>query len=155
MPLHTWVPGVLTADDMNNYIRDVLEGMATWTPFTTTWGSSGTTPGLGNGSLLASHAFLGSTVHFYISLTMGSTTTYGTGYWTFTLPYAAVSGPVQLVPAQMQETGVGQHVGIARIASGASAVPIYTTGGLAIGATVPFTFGDTDNLSLAGTYRRA
>ena len=54
--------------------------------YTPTWSSSGTLPVLGNGSITAKYHQAGNLVAVAINLTMGSSTTYGTGYWRFSLP---------------------------------------------------------------------
>lgn len=59
-----------------------------WVAYTPTW-SAPTPPSLGNGSIEAAHHRVGNTVKVRMTLSMGSTTTYGAGGWTFTLPFQA------------------------------------------------------------------
>jgi len=64
-----------------------------WTAYTPTWTASGTAPARGNGTLQGSYSKTGRTVHVRIALYAGSTTTFGTGDYKFSLPFAAnVSG---------------------------------------------------------------
>jgi len=58
---------------------------ATYTP---SWTASGTAPSLGNGTLNGSYSRIGNLVSVQLDLTLGSTTTQGTGYWIFSLPVA-------------------------------------------------------------------
>ena len=67
---------------------------AGWNAYTTTWGAQVTAPSLGNGILDARYTQRGKTVTFSIELTTGSTTTYGTGIYTFTLPVASRAIPI-------------------------------------------------------------
>lgn len=55
--------------------------------YTPAWTSAGTQPSLGNGSLTGNYAYLGSRlIYARIFLSMGSTTTFGTGAYFLTLP---------------------------------------------------------------------
>lgn len=62
-----------------------------WSTYTPTWsGQTGTPPALGNGSMSARYFQIGKIVHFWIKITGGTTTTFGSGTlgYTFTLPVA-------------------------------------------------------------------
>ncbi len=54
--------------------------------YTPVWGSSGTQPAIGNGTILGSYATAGQLVFFTIYMLGGSTTTGGTGNYSLTLP---------------------------------------------------------------------
>src|SRR5579864_7885838 len=62
--------------------------MGAWASYTPSWTGSSTNPSLGNGSLTGRYTQIGKVVLFSVVLTAGSTTTYGSGFWTFTLPIA-------------------------------------------------------------------
>lgn len=89
----TWVTGeVVSAAQMNAEIRDAVTGVqAAWTAYTPTWTAATTNPVLGNGSIDAATQRIGKNLLLAISLTMGSTTTYGSGQWRLTLPVAPKS----------------------------------------------------------------
>lgn len=79
--------------DLINVTTDISQSMDTidalgdaWTTYTPSWGSTGTPPALGNGTLLGRYKKLGKTVDVNIVLTLGSTSTVGTGGWTLFLP---------------------------------------------------------------------
>lgn len=95
----TWVVGeVVSAAIMNQEIRDQFNEMfAAWTTYTPTWSSSGTAPAIGNGTLSGRYMKIGRTVFVNINVIFGSTTTYGTGNYSFTLPAQAVSSGVAVV----------------------------------------------------------
>lgn len=57
-----------------------------WTSYTPSWTSAGTQPALGNGVLAGKYRITGKTVELVVSVVFGSTTTWGTGQWYFTLP---------------------------------------------------------------------
>ncbi|MGH3659016.1 MAG: hypothetical protein ACRDUA_20375, partial [Micromonosporaceae bacterium] len=60
----------------------------TWATYVPTWTAVTTNPTLGNGVLQGRWMRSGSTVRVQVYLRMGSTTTYGSGFWRFALPSA-------------------------------------------------------------------
>lgn len=65
--------------------------LASYTP---TWATTGTAPDIGNGTLAGRYARVkDDLVFFYVSFRAGTTTTFGTGSWSFSLPFN-VSQPV-------------------------------------------------------------
>lgn len=92
------IPTVNTGDEIDDswgnlvgervtYHDAVLEELlADWEEYAPSWLGSGTNPAIGNGSLRGFYKQLGSTVHFQMYLTLGSTSTLGTGNWSFTPP---------------------------------------------------------------------
>ena len=62
-----------------------------WQSYTVSWTASTTNPAIGNGTLIGRYTQIGKTVMGTISLVMGSTTTYGSGGWYFSLPKAVAS----------------------------------------------------------------
>jgi hypothetical protein len=61
-----------------------------WTAYTSTWLGQTANPAIGNGFLQAKYTVIGKAVHVQIIIGCGSTTTYGTGIWGFTLPLPVV-----------------------------------------------------------------
>lgn len=59
--------------------------------YTPVWGSTGTAPGLGNGTLVGDYSQDDRYVDFECFLTLGSTSTVGTGSYSLTAPVAAAS----------------------------------------------------------------
>lgn len=88
----TWTsPYVVTAADLNTEIRDALTGIqAAWTAYTPAWTAATTNPTLGNGTITGNYWQVGKTIHGRIVLTIGSTTTLGSGAYSFGLPAAAL-----------------------------------------------------------------
>lgn len=65
--------------------------LGAWTSYTVSWTTAGTQPVLGNGTVVGGYVRIGKIVRFRILLTLGSTSTVGTGGWIFDLPVAATS----------------------------------------------------------------
>lgn len=149
----TWANGTLSATDLNTHLRDQLNSAGTWTAYTPSWTSSGTAPALGNGTAAGAYVQLGDTIHFYATVTMGSTSTYGTGAYFLSMPFVAVSGPTQTLAANFQ--GATGYIGAAVLYSGAGSAYLYVSGGTNVGPTAPFTFANGHSISMSGTYRKA
>jgi hypothetical protein len=77
---------VLTADSST---ATGLKYTGDWISYTPVWGVvSGTAPTIGNGNLVGAYRRIGSVVDFYINMTAQSTTTFGSGSYTWSLPVA-------------------------------------------------------------------
>ena len=57
-----------------------------WQSYTVSWTAESTNPAIGNGTLIGRYTQIGKTVMGSIYLICGSTTTYGSGAWSFGLP---------------------------------------------------------------------
>lgn len=74
---------ILTADSAES---TGMKWTGTWISYTPTWGIvSGTAPTIGNGSIIGGYRRIGNQVDFWIALTYGSTSTYGSGTQPYTL----------------------------------------------------------------------
>jgi len=159
----TWVVGeVVSAALMNQEIRDQFNSMlGAWTSYTPTWTSS-TPPTLGNGTLLGRYMKIGRTCITEIHLTTGSSTTYGSGNYNWTLPFTAASaGIAQIGSAQLLgPTGV-RWVGQIVISSGvnncSAFFPISATNTRTdfLTATSPETLASTSQVRLCFLYETA
>ena len=66
------------------------------TSFTPVWTASGTAPSFGNSTVYANWSKSGSRISVVYDITFGSTATYGTGYWMFSLPETDIGLPVDV-----------------------------------------------------------
>jgi hypothetical protein len=133
---------------------DLVNGTAA-TAYTPNWSSTGTAPSLGNGTLTGQYTRNGNLVSFTIAFVAGSTTTFGTGSWFFSLPFASnVTG--QTFTGFLARTGVVDYVlnSTPATAGNANIFPAYLTGGGAarLTATQPITWQSGDYLYMSGTY---
>jgi hypothetical protein len=116
------------------------------------WGAATTAPELGNGTLVYDIDVSSGMAALTMTLTAGSSTTFGTGVWSFSNFVAAgqpiVARTMTIGPVLMFDSGVTFRVGICRIAAGSSMVYCYVdSGGAGVGSTVPFTWSSGDYLS--------
>lgn len=152
----TWTPGeIVSAAKMNTEVRDFAAGLqATWDIYVPT--VTGTTdPSIGNGVLTGRYLRLGKTIICTIVMQMGSTTTYGSGTWTITLPVASVwasqtdvsMGSAHLFDTSATARKTGQVFNV-----GQSTVQIVTDSATLVGTAVPWTWATGDVLSLDLVY---
>lgn len=74
----------LLAVDLNTATQQ-----SAWTAYTPAWTSSGTAPVLSNGTVVGYYAKVGRLVTVKIEQNSGSSTTFGTGFYSWSLPVAA------------------------------------------------------------------
>ncbi|MGW0785746.1 hypothetical protein [Streptomyces sp. NPDC002913] len=157
-----WVVGeVVSATVMNTEIRDQFNSMFdAWTTYTPTWTGATTNPVLGNGAITGRYIKWGRTVIASVQITMGSTTTYGSGAYTIGVPFPAASATVAYIGSARlsgTDTWLG-HVLLGQGATGAtatfSATATNTRGGNMSG-TVPETLAAGAILRFTITYQSA
>lgn len=138
---HTGIPGVGGGGSLG-----------AWTSHSPTWTTSGTAPSIGNGTLTARYKALdANTYAYYLYLTFGSTTTAGSGTWTFTLPFTPITGRNQLLAGYIFDSGTDHKIAVARLTGGSATIPdVCPEGGNVITSTVPMTWASGDALILQG-----
>lgn len=115
--------------------------------YTPVWTGAGSNPVLNNGTLTGEWSQIGPLVFFSIILTAGSTTTFGTGAWAFTLPASASSGQ------GAAQTYNGTYAPAFWTVATATTIQVYS--GAALDATTPFAWGTGDVLWITGFFVRA
>ncbi len=137
-----------------------------WTSYTPTW-EAATPPAIGNGTITGAYKVIGKTCFVRGRITMGSTTTYGSGDWSIGLPVAAINAYAIQIPASLLDgsSGTGWYnalmngaVALNTISSQilANLPPSFggsTAGG--ISSIFPFTWGSGDALYFNGSYEIA
>lgn len=134
-----------------------------YSSYTPTWGATGVAPALGNGVSQGRYVQVGKLVHFMMDFNPGSTSTFGTGNYTFSLPVTA--------SVAMQGAPLGSIYAEDLSASAFSmAFPIlassttfnmqyvatWPTGVQALyGQTAPWTWATGDTIWVCGTYEAA
>jgi hypothetical protein len=126
-----------------------------WTAYTPSWTSTGTAPAIGNGSLVGAYRIDGKTLFIRLRMVAGSTTTFGTGSWSFSLPagVTSVTGTQQYITARgVDVSASANYSGSGRVVSAATAIEgIHIGSGTAfISNTTPFTWANTDEFHMTG-----
>lgn len=129
----------------------------TLSSYTPTWGSSGTAPAIGNGILEGQYLFIAAklvwvTIHFKA----GSTSTFGTGFYNFSLPPGVTVNAVHhylagfLFDSSAGDTG--NYVCGGRAAANGTTVDRCYVQANRVGATAPMTFAVNDEIGLSGVF---
>jgi hypothetical protein len=145
-----------------NIIRDDLNLIGgAWSTYTPTWTGATTNPVLGNGTIAGRYKLIGDkTCHVQIKLTMGTTTTYGSGNWLFSLPSGtnqetAALFPIGVAMAQDASAGPARYTGTVEVSSSTAVLVMNNATGAGMTATVPFTWASTDVLYFSFMYELA
>lgn len=144
-----------------NQLRDALNVLGDpWTAYTPTWTGSVADPVKHNGTIVGAYMRTDSLVIGRITITMGSTTTYGTGGWSLSLPVAPVSGSGRpLMVGTATDTGTGDYPLFGVIVGSTLLLrTLPTTAGnplTAVTSAVPHTWANTDVLTINYTYEAA
>lgn len=121
--------------------------------YTPTWGANVSNPTLGNGSLAGAYLKIGKLVVVSIQLTFGSTTTAGSGVYTFTLPGTAASAG-SFWGLALDSGGARNYTTVGYF-SDSTHIAGYAEGGNFVGNTQPFTWANGDSWQLTGIYFEA
>lgn len=131
----------------------------TWiepTAYACAWTATSSNPAIGNGTLRSYYSQRGGVVQVWLALTAGSTTTFGSGVWLFSLPVTPATYPRFTVgPAQMLDAGTADYTGVARLDASVPNFRVIYSGGGAVSSSVPHTWASTDVLALSLAYLAA
>lgn len=126
--------------------------------YTPSWVSTGVQPAIGNGQINGRFARSGKFVFFEVNIIMGTTTTFGTGDYHFTLPSTfRINSQLGSVwgAARALDTGVANRGGqVMGIAGGVQDRIRCLNPGLTTfwGAASPHAWGNADELIIMGEY---
>lgn len=139
---------------------DALEVTPTYTNYagSLAWVGSGGNPAIGNGVIEAKYIAYGKMIHYYGKILMGSTTTFGVGTWSISLPVAkAASSNTPVGTAWLRDaTGNDFHAFCYSAATNEFLMRGHTDGAnTAVGVTTPFTWANTDWFSWSLMYEAA
>lgn len=154
----TWVAGeTVTAALMNTHVRDNLKAIGdAWTAYTPTWSSDTTQPSIGNGSISGAFLNAGKLTLFRISLTIGSTTTFGTGNYRLSAPSNDVDGVRWPIGQAMIRDSSAADIRVWPVISTAAGTntiqPLNPTSGTFWVQGTPFTLANGDEVRVYGMY---
>ncbi len=158
----TWVVGeVVSAALLNQELRDQFNSMfAAWTSYTPTWTAATSNPVLGNGTLVGRHIKWGRTDIYDITLVMGSTTTYGSGGYSFDAPATSANAGTTFV-GNVQLSAASRWAGQNLIIPNASTMTVFLSTSNAnptltpMTGSTPVTLASTNQLRITGMYETA
>jgi hypothetical protein len=140
----------------------VGSGLLAWTSYTPTIGGAGWA--LGNATVTGLYCQLGKTVQFAIRVVFGSTSTFGAGRPTLSLPVTATSaaGNFDFLTdvAYFDNSATLRYLGAADFSTTSVDLFVWGSAGtyvssLGVTSAVPFTWASTDVIYVSGTYEAA
>lgn len=137
----------------NNYYSylDSPFGFPSAFSYSPTWTSaSNPQPAIGNGSLSGRYIISGKSIRLIMSFTAGTTTTFGTGVWSFSLPVTSAGGFERLGTSRIPDSSTGtQYVRLITILTGATTMTYFIEDGTSnnqLTSAVPMTWATGDAL---------
>jgi hypothetical protein len=138
---------------------ETIEGGSVVASYAVSWTAASVNPAIGNGTLNGRYFLSGRFCDVVVNLQMGSTTTFGSGVYSFSLPFASAAaglnrlGVADLIDAS---TGLRLFYGITLVA-GASVITYFLTGAAVaqLSPTVPWTWASGDVLRFQFSYEIA
>jgi len=96
-----------------SYLEGIREAGDPWSSYAPSWTSTGTNPAIANGSIVGAYATVGQLVVARFAITIGSTTTVGSGVYTISLPVAANAAYANMAigSAMMLDTSATSYYG--------------------------------------------
>lgn len=138
-----------------------------WTDYNVNWTAT-TNPSIGNGTISGKYMQIGKTFFVRILVSMGSTTTFGTGNWFFSTPSTVSSSTyyINVSPlgiALMEDAGTQLYSGIVMFFDTTKVIIRYQTvsssvvvlGASNVSSTTPFTWGSGDKFGIQFIYEAA
>jgi hypothetical protein len=147
--------GPALGEDLALAIEATLSAIGSWVEFgSVAWTASSVNPALGNGTLTAHYARIGSTVLYKGAVVAGGTTTFGTGYWIFSLPVAGTLGNRNVGVAALHDSSAStaDRAGALEFLS-STTFRVVANG--RVDATTPFTWASGDSLQWLLAYEAA
>ena len=130
-----------------------------WQAYTVSWTATTTNPSIGNGTLVGRYTQIGKTIMGNILLICGSTTTFGSGNWRFSLPKISASSNMPFMGHfAILDSGTCFYVGTILIDNGCAYFEKVRRDGDGYGAfssTLPHVWAVNDELQIAFTYETA
>lgn len=124
--------------------------------YTPVWTSTGTAPAIGNGVLDGYYNLNGRNIHLLAHMLCGSTTTYGTGPYRWSAPFASTGGGDTIGAALIEDSGtMWVPSSVCKISNTLKIINGYAINGASvgeIGQTVPMTWAVNDDIWLTIEY---
>ena len=150
---------MIKLDEILNKIKPFVAGwIGTPASYTPTWSAASVNPSLGNGTLTGQYTLRGKLCLVRIRLVIGSTTTLGTGNWSFSLPLTSANNGLEALGwARCRDTGANNYLRMAAIAANSAVLTTFSqldnaTNVNAVDAANPFSWGANDYLDLQIEY---
>ena len=133
----------------------IAAAIGPWTAYTPIWTGASTNPVIGNGTITGYWRRIGDSIEIMIELLPGSSTTFGSGAWGFSLPPGLTidltkTTSSNILGAMQVNPGALTYVLEVRVGSVANTLGAYTSSGW-LSSMVPATWGTASSLDLRAT----
>lgn len=140
-------------DDTTDRWRLVAHEQGAAIAYTCAWTAVSVNPAIGNGSLAANYTIIGDRCFLEILITMGSTTTYGTGAWRLSLPVAATASVAVGMTGRFRDASVPAFFMIMATLQTTTTFSMATESSTVTDASSPFVWAVNDTIHISGEYR--
>lgn len=152
--------GLVNADVATNAAIALSKLAGSWTSYTPTWTTSGTAPSAGNANFYGKYIQVGKLVMTQVRFVAGSTTTFGTGAFSFSLPVAIGASGFQAFGSGYIYDNSASSLWTTTVAAsvGGGAQSYVTGAGGAFqvgGASAPFAWAVNDEINMSFFYEAA
>lgn len=149
-------PQFITAAFWKTEVTDRWTNLySAWTSYTSSWTAANSNPSVGNGTLTAAYKRndVAKTVQIRLRLVTGSSTGYGSGAWSFSLPSGLAPSSFETLSAHVLDASSANRWAAVCYLSGANGIErIAVDASLGVSATNPMTWAINDQLLISGTY---
>lgn len=158
LPAAPLIPQSVLQTTTDAWYNILLAFSDVWSTYTPAWTASGTAPSLGNGTISGRYAQVRKLVFCTGILTMGSTTTFGTGVWSVSLPVTAATANNGIYVGQAflfdNSVTANRRSGCQAIVT-ATTASAFAGGGGQIAPAAPFTWAVSDKWAWTLFYEAA
>lgn len=124
----------------------IAASLGAWTSYTPALTSSGSAPSVGNGTIAGKYRYVDwKTIISEANLTVGSTTSFGTGVLFLSTPQTAVAALTGGGTWHLVDIGVQEYCGVSKIETTTTYRLVIAAGG-SVSGTTPFSIGTADVL---------
>ena len=130
-----------------------IEVGGVWQDWTPVWTAATTNPSIGNGTLSGRYCLIGKLITAKIFLQLGTTSTPGSGAYSFTFPIAPLNYRLVSGVYRLRDTGGNLYEGAVEPFSATFA--LIRDGGAYVTNATPFGFADQDSIGIGLSYEIA
>lgn len=123
--------------------------------FVPVWASSGTQPVISDGTIAGMYQFRNRKIFLVVRIVMGASTTYGTGTYNISIPFAAAAATNATNPGSFSlfdSSAATMYIGAINLANAGTTGNLFTHGATQTSATVPITLAQSDVISVFNDY---
>lgn len=130
--------------------------LGAWTAYTPTWGGNTTNPVIGNGTITGAYCQIGKTVFGRVNIVAGSTTTFGSGSYFISMPVTARITDQPVGHGFFVDASLGVRYSVILTPASTTNLWIrYSAQPVDANATTPFTWAQSDEISVSFVYEAA